>query len=222
MYGRHARQSNRAGEACARCAGEQRSSLRQRAVRACFRSRSGSYHEADDSFQRRMENAYRGPTPSRSRLTTRAHHRTNLALTALACLAQPARQTRTITLHKNSPALSLGTNNVDCCARVCHAPSAAAMKSMLGTGAATNSFDDIEQARAFLSAERTRRKIIRSLARASNRRRCGEQVVCHRSREIELARYADIHLARGRAQTSPLLNAMACAIVEERLFDESA
>ena len=40
----------------------------------------------------------------------------------------------------------LGTNNVDCCARVCHAPTAAGMKRMLGTGAATNSFDDIEHA----------------------------------------------------------------------------
>ena len=44
----------------------------------------------------------------------------------------------------------LGTNNVDCCARVCHAPTAAAMKLMLGTGAATNSFDDIERAKTIL------------------------------------------------------------------------
>ncbi len=44
----------------------------------------------------------------------------------------------------------LGTNNVDCCARVCHAPSAAALKRTLGTGAATNSFDDIEAARTIL------------------------------------------------------------------------
>ena len=50
----------------------------------------------------------------------------------------------------------LGTNNVDCCARVCHAPTAAAMKTMLGTGAATNSFDDIEQARG-VSALRNQR-----------------------------------------------------------------
>ena len=41
----------------------------------------------------------------------------------------------------------LGTNNVDCCARVCHTPSAAALKRMLGFGAATNSFDDIEHGR---------------------------------------------------------------------------
>ncbi|KAF0146906.1 MAG: formate dehydrogenase alpha subunit, partial [bacterium] len=44
----------------------------------------------------------------------------------------------------------LGTNNVDCCARVCHAPSAKALKTMLGTGAATNTFDDIEIAQTLL------------------------------------------------------------------------
>ena len=44
----------------------------------------------------------------------------------------------------------IGTNNVDCCARVCHTPTAAAMKLMLGTGAATNSYNDIEKARTIL------------------------------------------------------------------------
>ena len=44
----------------------------------------------------------------------------------------------------------LGTNNVDCCARVCHTPTAAAMKMMLGTGAATNSFTDIEMTETIL------------------------------------------------------------------------
>src|SRR6185369_11666096 len=44
----------------------------------------------------------------------------------------------------------LGTNNVDCCARVCHTPTAAAMKMMLGTGAATNSFVDIERTKTIL------------------------------------------------------------------------
>lgn len=44
----------------------------------------------------------------------------------------------------------LGTNSVDCCARVCHTPSAKALKSMLGAGAATNSFDDIEAARTIM------------------------------------------------------------------------
>ncbi|MFO1386777.1 MAG: molybdopterin-dependent oxidoreductase [Chitinivorax sp.] len=46
--------------------------------------------------------------------------------------------------------LVLGTNNVDCCARVCHQPSAKALKTMLGTGAATNAFDDIEIAQTIM------------------------------------------------------------------------
>ena len=44
---------------------------------------------------------------------------------------------------------AIGTNNVDCCARVCHAPSAAALKRAFGP-ASTNSFDDIEIAGAIL------------------------------------------------------------------------
>ena len=44
----------------------------------------------------------------------------------------------------------IGTNNVDCCARVCHAPSAVALKRMLGASLATNSYDDIERARTIL------------------------------------------------------------------------
>ena len=44
----------------------------------------------------------------------------------------------------------LGTNNIDCCARVCHSPTAAAMKMTLGTGAATNSLDEIEIAKTIL------------------------------------------------------------------------
>ena len=37
----------------------------------------------------------------------------------------------------------LGTNSVDCCARVCHAPSAAGLDLVFGTGAASSSFEDI-------------------------------------------------------------------------------
>ena len=44
----------------------------------------------------------------------------------------------------------IGTNNVDCCARVCHAPSAAGLKRNVGAGLATGSFDDIELARTIL------------------------------------------------------------------------
>jgi formate dehydrogenase major subunit len=117
----------------------------------------------------------------------------------------------------------LGTNNVDCCARVCHAPSAAALKSMLGTGAATNSFDDIEQARGFLlcGTNTTENHPIVG-ARIKQAALRGAKLVVIDPRQIEVARYADIHLAPKPGTNVPLLNAMACVIVEEKLFDESA
>ena len=85
----------------------------------------------------------------------------------------------------------IGTNNVDCCARVCHAPTAAGMKLMLGTGAATNSFDDIELARTILVCGPTPGKTIRSSAIASFRRLAmGHKLIVIDPRRIELADHA--------------------------------
>jgi formate dehydrogenase major subunit len=38
----------------------------------------------------------------------------------------------------------VGTNNIDCCARVCHSPTAWGMQQSFGTGAATNSVADLD------------------------------------------------------------------------------
>lgn len=40
--------------------------------------------------------------------------------------------------------VAIGTNNIDGCARVCHAPTAYGMQQAFGTGAATNSVDDLK------------------------------------------------------------------------------
>lgn len=44
--------------------------------------------------------------------------------------------------------VAVGTNNIDGCARVCHAPTAWGMQQSFGTGAATNSVEDLKQADA--------------------------------------------------------------------------
>ena len=46
----------------------------------------------------------------------------------------------------------IGTNNVDCCARVCHSSTALALQKVTGTGAASVSFVDIESARCIVLA----------------------------------------------------------------------
>lgn len=42
--------------------------------------------------------------------------------------------------------VAVGTNNIDGCARVCHAPTAYGMQQSFGTGAATNSVEDLKEA----------------------------------------------------------------------------
>jgi len=114
----------------------------------------------------------------------------------------------------------IGTNNVDCCARVCHTPTAAAMKLMLGTGAATNSYNDIEKARTILvcGANATENHPIVG-ARIKQAALNGTNLIVIDPRRIELTQYAAIHLQPRPGTNIPLLNAMACTIVEEQLFD---
>ncbi|MEY2600202.1 MAG: hypothetical protein RLZZ142_2461, partial [Verrucomicrobiota bacterium] len=117
----------------------------------------------------------------------------------------------------------LGTNNVDCCARVCHAPTAAAMREMLGTGAATNAFEDIEEAEAFLlvGCNPTENHPVVG-ARIKQRVLQGAALVVLDPREIELARYGGVHLPVRPGCNLPVLHAMAHVIVAEGLFDERA
>lgn len=116
----------------------------------------------------------------------------------------------------------LGTNNVDCCARVCHTPSAKALKTMLGTGAATNHFDDIELAHTILlcGANPTENHPVLG-ARIKQAVRKGARLIVVDPRRIELADYADIHLAVRPGHNVALFNAMAATIIEEGLLDEA-
>lgn len=118
--------------------------------------------------------------------------------------------------------VAVGTNNVDCCARVCHAPSAAALKQALGAGLGTNSFDDIERARTILvcGANPTENHPVVG-ARIRQAARRGARLIVIDPRRIELAREADSHLALNPGTTVALLHAMAHTIVAEGLTDRA-
>ena len=116
----------------------------------------------------------------------------------------------------------IGTNNVDCCARVCHAPSAAALKLMFGTGLATNSFDDIEIARTILvcGANATENHPIVG-ARIKQAALRGARLIVIDPRRIELAELRGLPPALRPGTNIPLLNAMAHTIVAEGLCDRA-
>lgn len=115
-----------------------------------------------------------------------------------------------------------GTNNVDCCARVCHAPSAAGLGQVFGTGAATNSFEDIEKAALIMvvGANPTENHPIVG-NRIKQRALAGVPLIVIDPRRIELADHAAIHLAPHPGTNLPLLLAMAQAILEEGLEDKA-
>ncbi len=115
----------------------------------------------------------------------------------------------------------LGTNNIDCCARVCHSPTAAAMKMTLGTGAATNSLDEIEIARTILvcGANPTEGHPVTG-ARIKQAARHGANLIVVDPREIELTQFATLHLQLRPGTNVALFNAMGAVIVGEGLVDE--
>jgi formate dehydrogenase major subunit len=114
----------------------------------------------------------------------------------------------------------IGTNNVDCCARVCHAPSAAALAAMFGTGAATSCYDDIERAATIvvLGANATEsHPIVGDRIRQASRH--GAHLIVIDPVRSELAESADLHLRPHLGTDIPLLHAIAATILDEGLAD---
>jgi formate dehydrogenase major subunit len=94
------------------------------------------------------------------------------------------------------------------------------MKQMLGTGAATNSFEDIEHAAAFLicGCNPTEAHPVVG-ARIKQAGLGGAKLVVIDPRATELTHYADVHLALRPGTNVPLLNALAHVILTESLAD---
>jgi formate dehydrogenase major subunit len=107
----------------------------------------------------------------------------------------------------------LGTNNVDHCARVCHAPSVAGLGRTLGSGAMTNPIDDLTSADLILvvGSDTTENHPIIG-ARILEAKVRGARLVVVDPRRIRLAEFADLHLQLRLGTDIPLVNAMLHAI----------
>ena len=107
----------------------------------------------------------------------------------------------------------LGTNNVDHCARVCHAPSVAGLRRTLGSGAMTSSIADLDRADCILlvGADSTENHAIIG-ARILAAQRRGARLLVIDPRRTRLARAADLHLHLRLGTDIPLVNGMLHAI----------
>ncbi len=116
----------------------------------------------------------------------------------------------------------VGTNNIDCCARVCHSPTALGMQRSFGTGAATNSVIDIQYTDCMMviGANPTAAHPVTG-AKIKQAAMKGTKLIVIDPREIELAKYADHFLQLRPGTNVALLNMMLYYIVEEGLADDS-
>ena len=115
----------------------------------------------------------------------------------------------------------IGTNNIDCCARVCHSPTALGMQRAFGTGAATNSIDDIKDTDCILviGANPTDAHPVTG-AKLKQFAMKGKTTIVIDPRRTEMARYATYHLPLRPGTNVALLNMMLYYIITEGREDK--
>ena len=117
--------------------------------------------------------------------------------------------------------LIVGTNNIDNCARVCHSPSVAGLAATFGSGAATNSLDEIQDTEVLFligcNPTEAHPVIGMRIKRAIFEK--GVRAIVADPREIEMARVADYWLPLRPGTNVALLNGMAHIILRDKLHN---
>ncbi len=116
----------------------------------------------------------------------------------------------------------IGTNNVDHCARLCHASTVAGLARAFGSGAMTNSIEDFEVTDCiFVIGSNTTEchPIIGSAIKRAAVQRNAPLIVAD-PRAIELTEFATIHMQQKGGTDVALINAMMHVILDEQLEDK--
>ncbi len=116
----------------------------------------------------------------------------------------------------------IGTNNIDGCARVCHSPTALGMQRSFGTGAATNSIDDLNYTDCILiiGANPTEAHPVTG-AKLKQHAIKGKTTIVIDPRKTELAKYATYHLVLRPGTNVAVLNMLMYFILKEGLEDRA-
>lgn len=115
----------------------------------------------------------------------------------------------------------IGTNNIDGCARVCHSPTALGMQRAYGTGAATNSIDDLKDANCIMviGANPTDAHPVTGAKLKQFAMKSDNVSIVIDPRRTELAKYATHHIALRPGTNVAVLNMMMYYIISEGLAD---
>lgn len=113
------------------------------------------------------------------------------------------------------------TNNIDGCARVCHSPTALGMQRTFGTGAATNSVDDLKDTNCIMiiGANPTAGHPVTGAKLKQFAMKQDNVTIVIDPRKTEMAKYADHHIALRPGTNVAVLNMMMYYIISEGLAD---
>lgn len=113
----------------------------------------------------------------------------------------------------------MGTNNMDNCARVCHAPSVTGLRAALGSGAATNSLADIEGAEVLIvsGSNTTEAHPVAALKIKKAVRYNKAKLIVIDPREIELVQHSSVWLRLKPGTNVALINGLLHVILKEGL-----
>jgi len=117
---------------------------------------------------------------------------------------------------------AIGTNNIDCCARICHSPTAWGMQQTFGTGAATNSTEDIYHADLFLviGANPTNAHPVTG-AKIKQQVMKGKKLIVLDPITTDIAKLADYHIRLRPGTNVAVLNMMLYYIVKGNLLNKN-
>jgi formate dehydrogenase alpha subunit len=116
----------------------------------------------------------------------------------------------------------IGTQNIDHCARLCHASTVSGLRQSLGSGAMTNSFEDLEEADViFIIGSNTSESHPIGAIHIKKALRRGARLIVADPREIDMARRSDIHLQLRSGTNVAVVNGLMHVIHAEGLADEA-
>lgn len=115
----------------------------------------------------------------------------------------------------------LGSNNVDSCARICHEPSATALKEVVGIGASGTSVEEIPNAKVLVIAgeqiTESHPVLTEYLMEAKKH---GTKIIVIDPRFTKTAKLADLYIPVNQGTDVYLYNAVGNYLIQNGLYDE--
>ncbi len=113
------------------------------------------------------------------------------------------------------------TNNIDHCARTCHAPTVAGLAHAFGSGAATNSINDILESELLfvIGSNMTEAHPVVSYYVKQAVQKGAKMIVCD-PRKVDIAHWSDLHVPLSVGTDVPFLNGLINEIIKNGWHDE--